>query len=86
MLGFAFVAQREAAVSREPGHRSFDHSAVRAEFVLGFDAYRVFGSEDPNLSDAAQWGVTRNGGSVDGASCASAPMIGWYKKGTSLPE
>jgi hypothetical protein len=30
--------------------------------------YRVSGPADPNFSTAAQWGVTRNGGSKDGAA------------------
>src|SRR4051812_42095339 len=39
VLSFAFVVQREAAVSGKPGHHSFDDPVVLAELVLGFDVF-----------------------------------------------
>ncbi|GAA1311628.1 type IV secretion protein Rhs [Planotetraspora silvatica] len=39
-----------------------------------FFTYRVSGGGDPNLSTAAQWGVTRNGGARDGASVVITRM------------
>ncbi|TDO39650.1 RHS repeat-associated core domain-containing protein [Paractinoplanes brasiliensis] len=39
-----------------------------------FFTYRVTGGGDPNLSVAAQWGVTRNGGAREGASVVITRM------------
>lgn len=50
MVGVAFVSDDEAVVAEQPGDRPFDHPAVFAEFLAGFDA--LAGDTDANSSVA----------------------------------